>query len=105
MGLNNEAAAALIYLVLYAIVFVLLILGYITRSLKLRSRYTVLTFHVTVRLAAQATGLAFGIAGTNPNLLIAYFVLGGTHYFIEQSRVQPLTRDSAHQPKDISRSC
>ncbi|KZP03623.1 hypothetical protein FIBSPDRAFT_844783 [Athelia psychrophila] len=82
MGLNNEATAALIYLVLYTIIFVSLILGYITRRLKLRSRYSVLTFHVTVRLAAQATGLAFGIIGfSNPNLLIAYFVLGAEGYF------------------------
>lgn len=95
MGLNNEAIAAVIYLVLYTIVFVVLILGYITRRLKLRSRYSVLTFHVTIRLAAQASGLAFGIVGfSNPNLLIAYFILGGAYYYIKHCRVQPLTRKS-----------
>lgn len=78
MGLNTESSAALVYLVLYTILFVVLILGYITGNLKLRSRYSVLTFHVSVRIASQATGLAFGIVGfANPQLLTAYFVLGG----------------------------
>lgn len=79
MGLNTESSAALVYLVLYAILFIILILGYITENLKLRSHYSVITFHVSIRLASQATGLAFGIIGfANPRLLTAYFVLGGT---------------------------
>ncbi|KAF7982874.1 hypothetical protein HWV62_25108 [Athelia sp. TMB] len=82
MGLNNETSAALVFLVLYAIVFVILILGYLTRRVALRSRYTVLAFHVTVRLASQATGVAFGIIGfANYHLLVAYFVLGAEGYF------------------------
>ncbi|KAF8075316.1 hypothetical protein FPV67DRAFT_628901 [Lyophyllum atratum] len=82
MGLNTEASAALVYLILYAILFVILILGYATGRLSLRSRYSVITFHVGVRLASQATGLAFGIVGySNVNLLIAYFILGAEGYF------------------------
>lgn len=82
MGLNTEASAALVYLILYAILFILLILGYITDRLRLRSRYSVVTFHVAVRLASQATGLAFGIVGyANVNLLVAYFILGAEGYF------------------------
>ena len=78
MGLSNETSAALVFLVLYAILFVIMILGYLTRRLVLRSRYTILASHVTVRLASQATGLAFGIVGfANYRLLVAYFVLGG----------------------------
>ncbi|GLB34622.1 hypothetical protein LshimejAT787_0201870 [Lyophyllum shimeji] len=82
MGLNTEATAALVYLILYVIVFSILILGYATGRLELRSRFTVITFHVAVRLASQAVGLAFGIEGfSNINLLIAYFILGAEGYF------------------------
>ncbi|KAF5379458.1 hypothetical protein D9615_006612 [Tricholomella constricta] len=82
MGLNTEACAALVYLVLYAILFVILILGYLTGRLRLRSRYSIIMFHVTVRLASQATGLAFGIVGyANVDLLVAYFILGAEGYF------------------------
>jgi hypothetical protein len=82
MALNNEAIAALVYLILYAILFVILILGYTTRRLELKSRYSTITFHVFVRLASQATGLAFGIIGySNIRLLVAYFILGAEGYF------------------------
>lgn len=49
MGLNDKANAALIYLALYTIIFVLIILGYSSRHLKLCSRYSVLNFHGTAR--------------------------------------------------------
>ena len=76
MGLNGEASAALVFLILYTILFVLLVAGYIGRYLKWRSRYTIVLFHVTVRLASQATGVAFGIIGYKDiGLLVAYFVL------------------------------
>lgn len=75
-GLNNEASAALVFLILYSILFVILVFGYVTKRLQLRSRYSTIMFHVTVRLASQATGLAFGIVGfENTNLLVAYFIL------------------------------
>ncbi|KAG5641188.1 hypothetical protein DXG03_005788 [Asterophora parasitica] len=82
MGLNTEASAALVYLILYVILFVILVAGYLTGRLRLRSRYSVITFHVTVRLASQGTGLAFGLVGySNVNLLVAYFILGAEGYF------------------------
>ena len=81
MGLNTEASAALVFLILYTILFVLLLFGYFTRRLRLRSRYSVILFHVTVRLASQATGLAFGVVGyANTSLLVAYFILGGLFF-------------------------
>ncbi|RDB27764.1 hypothetical protein Hypma_003229 [Hypsizygus marmoreus] len=82
MGLNTEASAALVFLILYAILFVILILGHITGRLRLRSRYSIITFHVAIRLASQATGLAFGIVGYEAtDLLVAYFILGAEGYF------------------------
>jgi hypothetical protein len=78
MGLPTEASAALVFLILYTILFAFLLFGYFTRRLKLRSRYSVILFHVTIRLASQATGLAFGVVGyANTSLLVAYFILGG----------------------------
>ena len=78
MALNTEASAALVFLILYAILFFLMIFGYLTRRLSLRSRYSVVLFHITIRLASQASGLAFGIVGySNTSLLVAYFILGG----------------------------
>lgn len=86
MGLNNESSPAIVYLILYTIVFVLLILGYVTRRLKLRSRYSALTFHVTLRLVAQAIGLTLGIKGfSNSSLLVAYFVFGGKYFVLDAS--------------------
>jgi len=82
MGLNAEASAALVYLVLYTILLAFLLFGYVTGRLRLRSRYTVILFHVTVRLASQASGLAFGVVGyANTSLLVAYFILGAEGYF------------------------
>lgn len=76
MAVNTEARAALVFLILYTILFVLLILGYVTRRLRLRSRYTIITLHVAIRLAAQSTGLAFGLLGfSNIGILVAYFTL------------------------------
>jgi cytochrome b561 len=76
MGLNTEASAALVFLILYTILFVIMFLGYVTGRLRLRSRYSLIMFHVTVRLASQATGVAFGVVGYSAtNLLVAYFIL------------------------------
>ena len=78
MGLHPNASAALVFLILYAILFVFLLLGSLTRRLSLRSRYSLILFYVVVRLACQAAGLAFGIVGSaNISLLVAYFILGG----------------------------
>ncbi|KAG6809506.1 hypothetical protein H0H92_015994 [Tricholoma furcatifolium] len=82
MALSTESKAALVFLVLYTVLFCLLKIGYLTRRLKLRSRYSIVTLHVSIRLAAQAAGFAFGIVGyTDIGLLIAYFILGAEGYF------------------------
>ena len=87
MGLNTEASATLVYLVLYTILFALMLYGYATRRFTLGSRFTVILFHVTIRLASQATGLAFGVVGySNTQLLVAYFILGGESFSIFCSR-------------------
>jgi cytochrome b561 len=76
MSFNAETIAALVFLILYSILFVILLAGYLTRRLKVKSRYGIIFFHVTIRLASQATGLAFGIVGVSAtSLCIAYFTL------------------------------
>jgi len=80
MGLNTETCAAIVFLILYTFLFVILFLGYATR--RLSSRYGIIFFHVMVRLASQATGVAFGVLGySQVNLLVAYFILGAEGYF------------------------
>jgi len=86
MALSSEASAALVFLILYTTLFAPLLLGSLTGRLKFCSPYggilfTIL-FHVVLRLASQATGLAFGIVGSaNISLLVAYFILGAEGYF------------------------
>jgi hypothetical protein len=80
MGFNTKASAALVFLILYAILFAILLFGFLTKRLKLFSRYISILFHILVRLASQATGLAFGVTVVgyaNTGLLVACFVLGG----------------------------
>jgi len=82
MALNTEASAALVFLILYFILFALMLVGYVAHRLRFRSRYTLIFFHIAVRLASQATGLAFGIIGyAQTDLLVAYFILGAEGYF------------------------
>ncbi|KAG6852598.1 hypothetical protein C0991_010705 [Blastosporella zonata] len=84
--MDAGARAALVFLVLYTILFVFLLFGYATRRLPVRSRYSIIAGHVALRLAAQAVGLAFGLViDYNSNkaigLLVAYFALGTEGYF------------------------
>lgn len=109
MGLNTEAKAGLVYLVLYAILFAFLLYGYATGRFKFRSRYSVILFHVTIRLASQATGLAFGVVGySNTSLIVAYFILGGKSiflfFFCLQGIDPPTHLRFLQQPKDTFRS-
>jgi len=55
-----------------------------TRRLKLCSRYSFIPFHVMVRLASQATGLAFAVGGYTDvsDLLVACFILGGESFYL-----------------------
>jgi len=76
MGLKAEASAALVFLILYAILFVFLLLGCVTNRIRVRSRYGSIMFYPIVCLASQATGVAFGIVGNSAtSLLLAYFIL------------------------------
>lgn len=76
------ASASLVFLVLYAILFLFLAHLYISRKVPLLSRWLVLLLHVTVRVAAQACGLSFGIVGYgNIGVLVAYYILGAEGYF------------------------
>ena len=55
---------------------------YYTKALKWRSRYSLLYFHVIVRIASQACGVAFGINGfSNMGVFLAYLILGAEGYF------------------------
>jgi len=84
MSLNAKATASLVFLILYAFLFAILLFGFFTRRLKLYSRYSGILLHVVVRLASQATGLAFGVmvvGYANTSLLVACFILGAIGYY------------------------
>ena len=56
--------------------------AYQTKKIKLRSRYSFLYFHVIIRIASQACGVAFGVLGfTNIDVFLAYLILGAEGYF------------------------
>ena len=56
--------------------------GYMTHRLKWKSRYSLLFFHVTIRVASQACGLVFGMLGfENTDVFLAYLILGAEGYF------------------------
>lgn len=81
MSLNAQASALLAFLILYTIPFLILLNEYVSHLLQLHSQYTIIFFHVTIRVALQATGLASGIAGlSNLYLLVAYYILGAEGY-------------------------
>ena len=75
-------SAVLIFLILYAIIFLVMLYGYSTGCLILHSCYTIILFHVSLQLASQAIPVVFGIIGfTNPHHLVAYFFLGGKSFW------------------------
>ncbi|KAF8172233.1 hypothetical protein K438DRAFT_1981685 [Mycena galopus ATCC 62051] len=79
---NPEAGAGLVYLILYLFVFTWLIFAYTTHRIKWRSRWSILFFHVVVRVASQACGIGFAILGfTNVNMFLAFLILGAEGYF------------------------
>ncbi|KAF8172235.1 hypothetical protein K438DRAFT_1851771 [Mycena galopus ATCC 62051] len=79
---NAEAGAGLLFMILYFFVFLWLLLTYITRRIKLRSRWSILFFHVVIRLASQACGIGFGILGfSNIGIFTAFLILGAEGYF------------------------
>ncbi|KAL0955152.1 hypothetical protein HGRIS_004064 [Hohenbuehelia grisea] len=75
-------ALAWLFLFLYAALFVHLVVLYAKRAIDYKSRFTVLTLHILVRVASQAVGVAFAYVGySNTGLLVAYFILGAEGYF------------------------
>ena len=53
---NKEAGAALVFGILYLGLWVWMESGFISGRYKLRSRWTLLLFHITVRVASQVSG-------------------------------------------------
>jgi hypothetical protein len=81
MGLNSEATAALVYLILYGILFLVQSLCYLTGGMRFLSRYSLIYLHIAIRLASQAAGLAAGILGFSAiGASIAYVILSSAGY-------------------------
>ncbi|KAK7046411.1 hypothetical protein R3P38DRAFT_3388262 [Favolaschia claudopus] len=79
---NGEAGAGLLFMILYLFVFIWLFYAYITHRMKWRSRWSVLFFHVAIRLASQGCAIGFAILGfANKNIFIAFLILGAEGYF------------------------
>ena len=56
--------------------------SFLTHRYKWKSRWSMLFFHVMVRVASQACGIAFGILGfSNIIVFLAYLILGAEGYF------------------------
>lgn len=90
MTLNAFGISSTVFLILYALLFIFLIFNYATKRFTLRSRWSLILFHVTLRLAAQSVGLSFSLIGFKAvSLLIASLVLSAEGYF---SLVLCLTR-------------
>ncbi|TFK34401.1 hypothetical protein BDQ12DRAFT_669466 [Crucibulum laeve] len=79
---TGEAGAALVFLIGYSLIFGWMVYCFVTHQFKWRSRYSLLFFHVTVRVASQGCGIAFGILGfRNTDVFLAYLILGAEGYF------------------------
>ncbi|KAJ7321701.1 hypothetical protein DFH08DRAFT_1033720 [Mycena albidolilacea] len=79
---NGEAGAGLVFMILYLGVFLWLLFAYATHRIKWRSRWSMLFFHVVVRLASQACAIGFAILGfSNTNMFLAFLILGAEGYF------------------------
>ncbi|PWN33136.1 uncharacterized protein FA14DRAFT_190323 [Meira miltonrushii] len=82
MTLNAFGISSTLFLILYALLFIFLMFNYATKRFTLRSRWSLILFHVTLRLAAQSVGLAFSLIGFKAvSLLIASLVLSAEGYF------------------------
>ncbi|KAJ7915341.1 hypothetical protein B0H13DRAFT_2000495 [Mycena leptocephala] len=79
---THEAGAALAFLIGYLAIFGWMLFAFLTQRIKWRSRYALLFFHVTIRVASQACGVGFGVLGfANTNLFLAFLILGAEGYF------------------------
>jgi hypothetical protein len=56
--------------------------SFLTHRYKWKSRWGLLFFHVTIRVASQAFGIGFGMLGlSNLGVFLAYVILGAEGYF------------------------
>lgn len=77
-----EAGAALVFLVLYVLLWSYMSTMYALKKYEWKSRYTILYLHTTIRVASQACGLAFAIfAWRNIDVFVAYLILSAEGYF------------------------
>ncbi|KAJ6620485.1 hypothetical protein B0H10DRAFT_1946037 [Mycena sp. CBHHK59/15] len=82
LAFTGEAGAALAFLLGYLVVFAWMLFAYLNYLIKWRSRYSLIFFHVIVRIASQACGIGFGILGfRNTSLFLAFLILGAEGYF------------------------
>lgn len=77
-----EAGAALVFLILYVLLWSYMTFMYAGKRYQWKSRYTILYLHTTIRVASQACGLAFAIlAWRNIDVFVAYLILSAEGYF------------------------
>ncbi|KAF7343954.1 hypothetical protein MVEN_01684400 [Mycena venus] len=77
-----EAGTALAFLIGYLVVFAWMLFAYLTHLIKWRSRYSLIFFHIIVRIASQGLGIAFGVLGfSNTGVFLAFLILGAEGYF------------------------
>jgi hypothetical protein len=82
MALNPWGIGSAVFLALYTLLFVFLVVNYITRRFRFKSRWSLLLFHVTIRLAAQGVGIGFAVKGFSAvGLLVASLILSAEGYF------------------------
>ncbi|KAJ7450292.1 hypothetical protein B0H11DRAFT_321900 [Mycena galericulata] len=79
---TTEAGTALGFLIGYLVVFAWMLFAYLAHLIKWRSRYSLIFFHVIIRVASQGLGIAFGILGfRNTGVFLAFLVLSTEGYF------------------------
>lgn len=73
---TGMAGAALAFGILYAGLLSWLIYHFATKRFSFKSRWSLLLFHVLIRVASQALGVAFGVlVFDNIGVFVAYLVL------------------------------
>ncbi|KAJ7783969.1 hypothetical protein DFH07DRAFT_948962 [Mycena maculata] len=77
-----EARTALAFLIGYLVVFAWMLFAYLTHLIKWRSRYSLIFFHIIIRIASQGLGIAFGILGfSNTSVFLGFLILSAEGYF------------------------
>ncbi|KAL7424808.1 hypothetical protein Q5752_000492 [Cryptotrichosporon argae] len=79
---RHDGIVGIVFIVLYTVNLAILVYGYVTRRISFKSVFTLLLFHVCVRLAAQGVTIALAArASLSLGLLITYMVLSVEGYF------------------------